>query len=740
MKNKNVVISVMLITLTVLLLSQALLLEAKPKPRLGNGGFDDADFFTPDYNNGGTETFDAGGQRDFNYKCHCANQPGQKPCSGNIRLQVDTGSGFVNEKSDTCNIDEGQWCSANHTKTFNTADIYTFRIFCDEDAGTDHTQPSNEHVVLTVQESGCTENETQDCPLQQGVCAGTTQTCINGSWTECDYGSNYETEEATCDELDNDCNGFVDDIDADGDGSSPCGGMGIVNELLITGVNNNPGQIDVFEYRPVNSSYVSVWSTDTSGITGGNSGGEIGDLTHDGVNDFVINRYDGTDYILEVWTYNPSSMEWYRVWYDNKFAFIGDIGDFDNDGFEELVFENPNNDTVEVWGNDSYNATSFSKEATVKDCGHTLFHNAAGDLNNNGIPELVFQCSSSDDIEVLEWNGSGYESIASVTPPLSRGGGGNMFIDDMECNGDVNKNGVADCVVCGNSGSSHVLTYMNGTYFIEYNASTTSGDTSFTQTCSIGDIDNDGFADWFDSSSGGGLRVFSYQDGYYQQIWDYSDHGDNPPIGGSFVGDADNDGKGEFVVGYANAYKVELWESDEVEATNFSNTFTWDPAVYAANMIIGNLNPYNDDTGVDCNDSASSVYPGALDVCGDGIDQDCSGSDTTCNCADSDNDTYNGYDAVYCPTGTDCNDNNASINPGANETCGNGVDDDCDDEIDEGCGPVCGDDYCDGSAYNEDCRTCPEDCWAGERGACCGDDKCDTNKGETAELCPVDCS
>ena len=37
------------------------------------------------------------------------------------------------------------------------------------------------------------------------------------------------------------------------------------------------------------------------------------------------------------------------------------------------------------------------------------------------------------------------------------------------------------------------------------------------------------------------------------------------------------------------------------------------------------------ETQGDCNDSNATIYPGALEVCGDGIDQDCSGSDLTCS-------------------------------------------------------------------------------------------------------------
>ena len=65
------------------------------------------------------------------------------------------------------------------------------------------------------------------CSLQNGVCAGSIKTCGGApGWLDCggaDYGSDYEASEESCDGLDNDCNGEVDDdADTDGDGIYDC--------------------------------------------------------------------------------------------------------------------------------------------------------------------------------------------------------------------------------------------------------------------------------------------------------------------------------------------------------------------------------------------------------------------------------------------------------------------------------------------------------------------------------------
>ena len=102
------------------------------------------------------------------------------------------------------------------------------------------------------------------------------------------------------------------------------------------------------------------------------------------------------------------------------------------------------------------------------------------------------------------------------------------------------------------------------------------------------------------------------------------------------------------------------------------------------------------DNNLDCFDQDASINPDAEEVC-DGQDNDCDGS-TDINASDAldwfldnDGDGFAGSDVITAceqPAGTDlitedCNDENASIFPGATEVCNN-EDDDCNGQIDDG--------------------------------------------------------
>lgn len=89
----------------------------------------------------------------------------------------------------------------------------------------------------------------------------------------------------------------------------------------------------------------------------------------------------------------------------------------------------------------------------------------------------------------------------------------------------------------------------------------------------------------------------------------------------------------------------------------------------------------------DCNDSNKFIHPGAIDIPNNDIDEDCDGVDAKYWFADEDKDGYgnqfkrqtaNNAPVGFVADSTDCNDTNASIHPGATEITGNDIDEDCD--------------------------------------------------------------
>ena len=92
---------------------------------------------------------------------------------------------------------------------------------------------------------------------------------------------------------------------------------------------------------------------------------------------------------------------------------------------------------------------------------------------------------------------------------------------------------------------------------------------------------------------------------------------------------------------------------------------------------------------IDCDDNNAAVNPGAVEICSDGLDNNCNGLTDTAdmnavdcplNCTDNDGDGYS-IEGGNCGA-MDCDDSNAEVNPAALELCGDGVDNNCNGQVD----------------------------------------------------------
>jgi len=182
------------------------------------------------------------------------------------------------------------------------------------------------------------------------------------------------------------------------------------------------------------------------------------------------------------------------------------------------------------------------------------------------------------------------------------------------------------------------------------------------------DMDRDGIGDACDNDADG--------DGFPKNV-DCNDNNNTIYPGATEVCDGnDNDCDGQIDEGVKNTYYRDA-DGDTYGNPAVTTQACTQPAGYVTNSL-------------DCNDGNVNIKPGATEIC-DGIDNDCDGQTDEGLSTDTDGDGHYTLGSCLTPH-DDCNDNDATINPGKTEIPYNGKDDDCN--------PATKDDDLDNDGYN----------------------------------------
>jgi hypothetical protein len=300
---------------------------------------------------------------------------------------------------------------------------------------------------------------------------------------------------------------------------------------------------------------------------------EIGDLDNDGYNEFVI--IGTSSYSVYIYDYDPSApgTSYYQSWVagpPQDVAALVDVNDYDNDGHTEFLTTIMwSQAEILLWENDSVGTQSWSSTVIIPIDIINAMSMGSYDMDGDSYPEIFLSesdYSPHSSLLIYEYDGSSYVKIDSLV--LINGA-----VDDMDF-GDLNGDGTVDLVVGGNGSMLEVIIYNPDTQRYEaiWNSMSFGGG-HYVQSCGAGDFDGDGIHEMYAVPYFDRVRVFDWNGKTWVQDW-IGNGGIRCDMRADFSGDYNNDGMDEFGVEYDDVfymYKQAAGGGYEIERSFHAN-------------------------------------------------------------------------------------------------------------------------------------------------------------------------
>ncbi len=409
-----------------------------------------------------------------------------------------------------------------------------------------------------------------------------------------------------------------------------------------------------------------------------------GDVNNDGYDDVIVGTSNASPYTAYVYLGSASGVSTTATTTLTATSWIytvGHAGDVNGDGRGDVVLGICQGAYARAYlGTATGVSTSVHASFTLTS-GPLCAAMGAGDVNGDGYDDLVVgngdYSAQAGRVSLFHGSASGLSTTAAIR--LSSPEAASNFGAVVSPAGDVNGDGYDDILAAApdyGANAGYFAVYHGSSAGIQSTAAVSYSGASATElgTClgDAGDVDQDGYADIIAGSSGVNEAYVLSGSASGLSSADMTTISGSGFLGASCdgLGDADGDGYDDVAVG---AYGV---SSNAGAVYVFSGCADADGDGYCGSD--------------DCDDSDATIYSGATETVGDGVDQNCDGKETCYTDADNDGyrvstsrtstdtDCTDSGEATSADPSGDCDDNDATVNPGASETTGDGFDQNCD--------------------------------------------------------------